>query len=58
MVLRESLETVTEYVVRGLQCCPAWTTTDLLRALAVLVYENGGQLTKVGALKHTSVYDT
>ncbi|ELU07074.1 hypothetical protein CAPTEDRAFT_228236 [Capitella teleta] len=46
LVLVERLETVTEYVVRGLHKCTTWVVFDLLRALGVIVYENTGRLTQ------------
>ena len=46
IVLLERLDTITEYVVRGLHRCTTWVIFDLLRALGVLVYENTGRLTK------------
>ena len=47
IVLEKSLGICMEYVVEGLRICPQWLQTDLLRALAVLLYENVANVAKV-----------
>lgn len=56
IVLQEKLETVTEYVIRGLDQCQTWVLLDLLRALGVLVYENAGRLTQVRNYSECTIF--
>ena len=41
------LEIFTEYLIEALKTCQGWTYSDILRALGVVLYENGGKLSRV-----------
>ena len=43
-----TLLVVTEYLIGGAQRCQPWALSIILQALGAVVYENIGNLTKVG----------
>ncbi len=53
LVLSHRLSICMEYVVEGCRVCPQWLQSDLLRALAALLYENVGNVVKVGVYRIT-----
>jgi len=50
------LETFTEYLIEALKACQGWTYSDILRALGVVLYENGGRLSQVGKISWHHAY--
>ncbi|KAK2165571.1 hypothetical protein LSH36_48g03073, partial [Paralvinella palmiformis] len=46
LIMDHGLETFTEYLIEALKACQGWTYSDILRALGVVLYENGGRLSQ------------